>query len=248
MTIQPNVYGIVATKRPREVVLVNTVGGCSWHRCVFCEYCDTYSRTEHEAEIFNRSSLSNVTGAYGILQIVCSASFIELPTATWIDIRNLCVSKSISILMVESHWMHRQHDKDIRDFFRGVCEIEVTYGVDSFDMNRRELEWFKGYGNFDISELKEHASAVNLLIGVEGQQLEEICHEIEFAVSNFPRVNVIAFEENDTPVKRDKEVLENFYHSDTFYKYKDDPRVEIMDGCDSRAPDNLGNVGVGCRY
>lgn len=247
MTFQTNFYGVVTSKTPREVVLVNTVGGCSWHRCAFCEFCNTYSRTAQEAEKFNHESLKYVRGIFPTLQIVCSASFVELPMATWFEIRDICKKHNITNLIVESHWIFREQTQRIREFFEGI-DVEVIYGLETFDFYRREVEWFKGYGKVTVEELKKYADSINLLIGVKGQTMEQIQADIELAADNFKRVNVLVFEPNDTPVERDNDLVDEFYNSRIFAKYKDDPRVEIMDGLDRRAPDNLGNVGVGCHY
>lgn len=251
MTFQTNMYGVVHNKTPREVVLLNTVGGCSWHRCAFCEYCNTYSRTALEAEKQNKQTLASVQGIYPTLQVVCSASFAELPVATWYDIKNKCYEKGINTLIVEMHWIHRESNALIRDFFqRGPIFINVQfiYGIETFNFRRREVEWFKGYGNISLNELKKYADSVNLLIGVKGQTMNDIENDIEIAVNHFVRTNVCVFEPNDTPVQRDWDLTNEFYESALFAKYKDDPRIEILDGLDKRAPDNLGFVGVGPSY
>lgn len=249
MTFQTNVYGVVTTKTPREVVLVNTVGGCSWHRCAFCEFCNTYGRTALEAEKFNKESLKYVRGLFQVLQIVCSASFVELPMATWFDIADVCKKNGIAKIIIEMHWMHREQLDRIHKFYgdQGI-EVETIFGIETFDFMRREAEWFKGYGKVTLEELKKYADSVNLLIGVKGQTMDDIQKDIELAVPNFKRVNVLMFEPNDTDVERDNNLVEEFYNSRVFARYKDDPKVEIMDGLDRRAPDNLGNVGVGCHY
>lgn len=247
MTFQTNMYGVVHTKTPRECVLLNTVGGCSWRRCAFCEYCNTYSRTALEADHQNRHTLNLVEGIYGTLQVICSASFVELPVATWFNLKEVCESKGIKKLIIEMHWIFRDQVERIRDFFNGIT-VEIILGLETFDFARRETEWFKGYGRVTVDELKKVADSVNLLIGVKGQTMADIERDFELAVPNFIRTNVCVFEPNDTPVERDWDLVEEFYNSDLFRKYKDDPRVEILDGLDRRAPDNLGFVGVGPQY
>lgn len=247
MTFQTNMYGVVHNKTPRECVLLNTVGGCSWRRCAFCEYCNTYSRTAFEAERQNKQTLSQVEGIYDTLQVICSASFVELPTSTWFDLKELCREKHIYRLIIEMYWMFRDQIKRIREFFSGIA-VEIIFGLETFDFKRRETEWFKGYGRVTVEDLKEVADSVNLLIGVKGQTMADIEKDFELAVPNFKRTNVCVFEPNDTPVERDWDLVEEFYNSELFKKYKDDPKVEILDGLDRRAPDNLGFVGVGAQY
>lgn len=247
MTFQTNVYGVIHKKTPRECVLLNTVGGCSWRRCAFCEYSNTFSRTAFEADRNNRQVLSQVQGIYDTLQVMCSASFAELPTATWYNLREICSEKGISRLLIEQHWMFRDQNDRIRQFFAGI-DVDITFGIETFDFTRRETEWFKGYGRVTVEELKAVADSVNLLIGVSGQTMQDIAQDLDIALTHFKRVNVCVFEPNDTLVERDWDLVEQFYNSDLFQRYRDDSRVEILDGLDRRAPDNLGFVGVGPQY
>jgi hypothetical protein len=78
--------------------------------------------------------------------------------------------------------------------------------------------------------------------------MDDIEKDFRIATENFIRTNVCVFEPNDTDVERDNELMEEFYNSALFRDFKDDPRVEILDGLDRRAPDNLGFVGVGAQY
>lgn len=248
MTIQPNDYGVVHSKTKREVVLLNSVGGCSWGRCAFCEYHDTYSRNAQQALVNNRRVLDKVSGIYDTLQIVCSASFPELPMSTWYDIRQVCYDKGIKKLIIELHWIWRNEQARIIDFFRDI-EILPIYGIETFDFYQREVCWFKGYGRITPEALREYAWSINLLIGVKGQTLESIMSDIiDASNAGFKLINLLVFAPNDTSVERDDELCDAFYKSDLFQRIKDDPRYEIIDGLDRRAPDNLGNVGAGSEY
>lgn len=249
MTIQPNLYGVVHTKIKREVVLLNSVGGCSWGRCAFCEYHYTYSHNVYEAARFNKSVLDNVRGLYDTLQVMCSASFVELPMETWYDIYDVCQMNGIKNLHLEMHWLHKDQIPRIREFFgRGGITCAIIFGVETFDFYMREVNWYKGYGHATPEEIAQYADGVNLLIGVKGETLESIEKDVNLALSKFRLVNLIAFETNDTPVTRDTQLLNDFYNSPLFYSIAHLPNVEILDGMDRRAPDNLGYVGVGAHY
>lgn len=246
---QLNVYGEVTTKCPREIVLLDTVGGCSWHKCVYCEYCDTFCTTAQEAAEHNAQVLSRVTGKHHRLQVICSANFVELPFTTIQDLCHLCLEKGIIDLHVETHWIHRRTDDDMRTLFQNYgVNIHFIYGIDAFDYQRRELEWFKGYGDVSLFDLCSYAQEVNLLIGVAGQTLSEICDEIEVARIVFDRVYVYAFEPNSSPLQRDNLLLYQFYSSNYFKDNMYAKDIEFLDGLDRRAPDNLGYVGVGAQY
>lgn len=248
MTVQPNDYGVVHTKTRREVVLLNSVGGCSWGRCAFCEYHDTYSRNAQQARVSNRRVLDKVSGIYDTLQIVCSASFPELPMSTWYDIREVCRNKSIKKLIIELHWTWREEQSRIVEFFEGI-EILPIYGVETFDFFMREVCWFKGYGRITPAELRKYAWSVNLLIGVKGQTMEGITADVQSAVeARFGLINLLVFAPNDTTIERDNDLCEQFYQSELFQNIKNNPQFEIVDGLDRRAPDNIGNVGAGSDY
>lgn len=251
MSNQHNVYGVVDTKLPREVVLLNTVGGCSWHNCAFCDYCNTFSNDAHAADRHNSAVLSKVTGIYGRLQIVCSANFMELPVMTWFNIAEVCNLHNIHTIIIESHWIYRGENGDshVIDFFnKRDITVKVTHGIETFDYDMRERRWFKGYGNVQPEELRHYANHVNLLIGVMGQTLDGIIKDIMIALVNFEHVYVYAFESNETDVIRDKALMNQFYNSDFFTHNKTNPSLEILDGSDFRAPDHMGFVGVGAQY
>lgn len=249
MVRQVNDYGVVQDlgRHPREVVLLNTVGGCSWAKCAFCDYCNTFGRTAFDAERHNREVLSHVTGLYGVLQVVCSANFVELPVATWFDLRSVCYERGIKTLLLETHWIHRHRDAQVREFFKDINVIFI-YGIETFHFQRREVEWFKGYGNLDLTELASYADAVNLLIGVEGQTVDDITRDINIALHNFRYTFVYVFESNDTEIHRDNDLVEEFYQSSLFTYLCTLDGVEILDGMDRRAPDHMGYVGSGARY
>lgn len=248
MQYQTHLYGVVETKLPREVVLLNTVGGCSWHNCAFCDYCDTFCTTGYDAALANANVLNHVTGRFGRLQIICSANFSELPIATMQDIGLLCNARHISDIWVETHWIHRDTDKVIRQLFKEYAvNVHFIYGVDTFNVAMREIQWFKGYGEVTPEQLAVYADEVNLLIGVRGQTVPGIMQDIEIALTHFLRVYVYAFEPNSTSVERDDALLNELYTSAYFREIQSN-RIEFLDGLDSRAPDNLGYVGVGPQY
>lgn len=249
MTVQPNLYGVVHSKIKREVVLLNTSGGCSWGRCAFCEYHYTYSRNAYEAAQFNKSVLANVRGVYDTLEVMCSASFVELPMETWYDLYDTCIKNGIKTIHIEMHWIHRKQVSRIREFFaRGGITCVIVFGVETFDFYRREVEWYKGYGHATPEQIAEYADGINLLIGVKGETLESIEADVNIALSNFKIVNLLMFEPNDSPIERDNYLVDLFYNSKLFRDIHNLENVQILDGLDRRAPDNLGYVGVGAHY
>jgi hypothetical protein len=70
--------------------------------------------------------------------------------------------------------------------------------------------------------------------------------DIDLGLKNFQRMNLNIFTNNTTPVKRDENLVEEFYNSDLFSEIKNLPNLEIIDYGDSRAPDvlQLGRTNV----
>ena len=54
----------------------------------------------------NREVLSNVTGEFGVLEVIDSASCFDLPEETLRDIKKVIEKCGIKKLFFESHWMY----------------------------------------------------------------------------------------------------------------------------------------------
>ena len=78
-------YALIHTKMPREFVLLQGTG-CRWGKCTFCDY---HSDTSDNPFAVNEPILRQVTGQYGVLDIINSGSAMELdeetisPSARW---------------------------------------------------------------------------------------------------------------------------------------------------------------------
>ena len=66
-------YSVIHTKLPREFVLLQGTG-CRWRKCTFCDYHEDVSERPFEV---NRSVLQQVTGVYGVLDVINSGSAYE---------------------------------------------------------------------------------------------------------------------------------------------------------------------------
>ena len=71
-------YSIIRDKMPREFVLLQGTG-CRWRRWEFCDYHSDVSDDPFEV---NRAVLEQVTGEYGVLDVINSGSAMELDEAT----------------------------------------------------------------------------------------------------------------------------------------------------------------------
>lgn len=103
-------YSIIRDKMPREFVLLQGTG-CRWRRCEFCDYHSDVSDDPFEV---NRAVLEQVTGEYGVLDVINSGSAFELDDRTIEMLRRVIVEKKIHTLWCEMHWMYRNRLEEFR--------------------------------------------------------------------------------------------------------------------------------------
>ncbi|OAA90941.1 hypothetical protein [Clostridium ljungdahlii] len=235
-------YGQVTKRLPREVVLLRG-SGCFWGNCIFCDYHLDEDYNAFRNHKLNHKVLEKVTGKYGVLQIMNSGSASELDTATVFELIKLCRNKNIRQLIMESHVKYENDIKLFREQFRPT-ELKFIVGAESFDISYRENVLNKGIGDRKACEFKNF-DWVNLLFGMVGQNITELQRDVELALKYFERVTINIFCENTTKVKRDNELIEEFYHSHLFQSLQTNyyDRVEILDDIDTRCGANLDGVG-----
>ena len=98
-----NRYSKITEKLPREFVLLQGTG-CKWRQCTFCDYHTDVSTDPFEV---NRQVLEQVTGEYGVLDVINSGSAFELDDRTISLLQRIIVEKNIHTLWCEMHWMYR---------------------------------------------------------------------------------------------------------------------------------------------
>jgi uncharacterized Fe-S cluster-containing MiaB family protein len=236
-------YAYITEKYPREAILLRSTG-CEWGRCAFCDYQDDRETDETACAAFNAGVLAQVRGTSGVLEAIDSASFSELPAETAAGLVTLCGNLRIRRFITEQYWRFRGKLAEIRRRFASVaCDTAFIAGVETFDEDFREKVLKKGMSGAAPADIARYYQWVNLLVGVEGQTLADIQRDIDLALSYFERCNICVFTPNRTAIKRDAALVEAFYESGFFAALRDDPRVEILDPLDERAPDTLGGVG-----
>lgn len=202
-----NRYSKIENKIRREIVLLKG-SPCRWGRCRFCDYIEDNS-TDLEANIrINNEILNNVTGEYGILEVINSGNVFELPRKTRERVREIIREKKIHTLFVEAHWVYRKKIPEMRSFF-GV-KVVVKTGLETFDTNFRERVLVKGFGDPSIKEIKTNFDSVCLMVGVEGQTKEMIRRDIRLAREYFDHFTVNLYVENGTSIKPDPELKKWF--------------------------------------
>lgn len=216
-------YSRITNKNQREIVLLKA-RPCAWGKCRFCDYIADNSRDIPAMVELNREVLSRVTGEFGVLEVIDSASCFELPQETLEDIRRVIREKHIGKLFLESHWMYRSRLDEMREFF-GI-PIVYKIGVETFDEDFRE-----GYLNkhADFKSPEEVAALFDspcIMVGIKGQTKDMIRRDMEILKKHFALGTVNVYTNNTTDVKADPELIAWF--REEFGYLVDDPAVEVL--------------------
>lgn len=217
-----NRYALIQEKMPREFVLLQGTG-CFWKKCAFCDY---HTDVSDDPFMVNQPVLEQVTGQYGVLDVINSGSAMELDSRTIELLQQVVQQKQIHTLWVEVHWGYRNKLQDFAKLFRGV-DVKFRTGVETFDGVLRET-WRKGIPKqVTVEEVAQYFQGVCLLVGVKGQQKQQILRDIELAKRYFTYCSVNVFVENTTAVQRDKALVEWFI-KEVYPSIKDYPSIEIL--------------------
>ena len=224
-------YSLITDKFPREFLLLQGTG-CRWAQCTFCDYHSDCSATPFE---INRTVLLQVTGEYGVLDIINSGSGMELDDKTIAMIKEVVAAKGIKIIWFEAHYMYRHR---LADFARQFAPATVKFrcGIESFDPQLRS-SWNKGVAaNVTVNDVARYFKGVCLLCCTVGDSKERIMNDIAEAKRHFEYFSVNLFCNNSTAIKRD-EGLAEWFVKEVYPILKNDAQVEILIEND--------NLGVG---
>ncbi|WP_274422754.1 radical SAM protein [Blautia sp. XA-2221] len=216
-------YSRITDKNKREIVLLRAFP-CVWGKCTFCDYIEDNGRDEAEMVRENREALKEITGEFGVLEVINSGSCFELPKQTLEEIRRVVQDKNIKRLIFESHWIYRKRLQEMRDYFG----IPVTYkmGVETFDYDFREKVLNKHADFKTPQEAAEYFDSICLMVGIKGQTKEMIRNDIAWLKEYFNHGTVNVFNNNSTPIKRDEELVRWFMEE--YQWLLDDPDVEVL--------------------
>lgn len=219
-------YNKIEDKHQREIVLLKSFP-CKYGKCSFCNYIEDNSLDEKEIDRVNLEVLQEVTGEYGVLEVINSGSVFELTQRTLAEIKKVVLEKNIKTLYFEIYYGYIKRLKEIREYFSEI-EIRFRMGLETFD-NRYRIE---GYNkNFSLNEeqleeIGKEVYSVCLLICTKGQTKEMIDRDIELGLRYFRGITINIFIDNGTVVKRDEELVRWFIKK---YSYlTDDDRVELL--------------------
>lgn len=216
-------YNIINGKNKREIVLLKSFP-CAWGKCSFCDYIEDNSRNKDEILKVNKVVLSNITGIYGVLEVINSGSVFEIPMETLEEIRAIVKEKNIKRLYFEAHWCYRKRLQEIKDFF----DVEVIFktGIETFDDSFRNDILNKNIKYKTIEEVKEYYDSICLMVGIQGQTKEMIDRDMEIVINEFPKATVNIWTENSTKFKRDEELIKWFQEKYRFLEKNED--IEVL--------------------
>ena len=215
-------YALIHTKMPREFVLLQGMG-CRWKKCTFCDYHEDVS--EHPFAI-NEPVLRQVTGQYGVLDVINSGSAMELDSETIALIKEVVKEKNIHTLWFEAHYMYR---KKLAEFAQQFAPVQVKFrcGVETFDVELRDA-WKKGIpSSVTPVDVAKYFQGVCLLCGTQGESKEHIIKDIEIARKHFEYFSVNVFCNNSTPVKQDAELVQ-WFAREVYPRIKDEEGIEVL--------------------
>lgn len=216
-------YSKVINKNLREIVLLKALP-CIWGKCAFCDYIDDNDDNIAEINKLNKEVLNNITGEFGVLEVINSGSCFEIPRESLEYIKKIVIEKKIKKLFLESHWCYKNRLQEMRDFF-GI-EIIFKIGVETFDNSFRNLVLNKNANFKTVDEVKESFQSVCLLVGIKGQTKEMIKRDINLVLENFKYATINVFINNTTDVKRDEELVQWF--TDNFKYLEDYQYIEVL--------------------
>ena len=216
-------YNKITNKNNREIVLLRAIT-CKLRKGRFCYYIYYNGREGEELNKVNKKVLNNITGEFGVLEVINSGSCFEIPKETMNYIKKIVDEKKIKLLFFESHWCYRNRLDEIRNFFN--IPIIFKIGVETFDYDFRNNFLNKNAKFKDVKEVAEKFQSVCLMVGIKGQTKEMIRKDIEILLENFKYATINIFVDNTTSIKRDEELVQWFREE---YSYLDNhPTIEVL--------------------
>lgn len=220
-------YNKIIDKNPREIVLLKGFN-CAYGKCAFCNYILDNTDDLDEMNSVNFEVLKNITGEYGVLEVINSGSIFELSKETIGKVKEICDTKNIKILYVEAYFGYYKRLNEIREIFKNQ-EVRFIIGIETFDNYYRTQILKKNFYINDrvLEKLKKEYQTVLLMICTEGQTKEQILYDIEFGKSNFKEVVISVFVNNGTTIKRDENLV-SWFINEVYPKIKEDKQIEIL--------------------
>jgi len=213
-------------KDNREIVLLKSFP-CKYGKCSFCNYILDNSTNEKEINLINLKVLKNVTGEYGVLEVINSGSVFEIPQKSLAEIKTIATHKNIKILYFEFYYGYVKRLNEITNYFKDF-EVRFIMGLETFDNNFRVNVYNKNFhlNDYDYLSLSKKVFSICLLVCVKGQSKKMIENDIALGLKYFRHITVNVFIDNGTSVKSDPELKSWFVDKYSFLKC--DPKVDFL--------------------
>jgi hypothetical protein len=217
-------YNRITDKNKREILLLKSFA-CGYGKCAFCNYILDNSYDEDEINEINTELLDKVTGEFGCLEIINSASVFELPSKTLKYIKKTADDKKIKTLYFEVYYSYIKRLDEIIKYFPNQ-EIRFKVGIETFDNDYRTKILKKNFILNDYAQLSKFYSCC-LLICTAGQTKDQILYDIETSLKYFKEITINVFIDNNTEIKRDEKLVEWFI-TEIYPSLKDRKNIEIL--------------------
>lgn len=215
-------YSRIEDKLPREFLLLQG-RGCRWRKCTFCDY---YGDTCENPYDTNKAVIEQITGEFGVVDIINSGSAMELDEATLNHLARVVKERNVHTIWFEAHYLYREQLKAFAARFEGV-EVKFRCGVESFDAELRTA-WNKGIDKSVTAEdVARYFRGVCLLCCTVGDSRERILRDIDIARRHFEYFSINLFCNNTTTVRRDEE-LAAWFEREVLPTIEDDPHIEVL--------------------
>lgn len=215
-------YSIIRTKMPREFILLQGTG-CRWRQCIFCDYHEDISVDPFKV---NREVIHQITGEFGVLDVINSGSALELDKQTIDLLQSVIKKKMIHTVWFEMHYMYRKKLEDFAVLF-APATVKFRCGIETFDPVLRNT-WKKGIpSTITADDVSRYFQGVCLLCCTQGETKDHILKDIELAKKYFEYFSINLFCNNHTKVKRD-EKLAAWFEEQVYPQIKDDPHIEVL--------------------
>lgn len=202
-----------------------------YHRkcCKFCDYPDDNIVIKTDEIIsFNKQVLLNITGQFGILEIINSGSVFELPPESIDEIMNIAILKKINIIYFESFPAYNKKIPGLKSFFqKNGITVRFRTGLETFNEQFRINVLGKQIYNSMIPDMKKLYYSNCLLVGIYGQTKKDVINDIYEGLSNFEKITINVFCKNTKRIGIDNSLI-NWFKEYAIQKLKGNSRIEIF--------------------
>ena len=220
-------YAKVTKKLPREIILLQGTG-CFWKKC---KYCDYFEDVSEDPFAVNKPVIEKLTGEFGVVGVTNSGSPMELDKMTLDLIAKKADELGVKELWFEGHWAYRKKLAEFASKFKNQ-KVKYRTGTETFNTKLRSA-WNKGIPEtVKPEDIAKYFNSTNLLVGLEGQTLDDIKNDIRIAEKYFERYVVNVFVENDSGLKPNFKLINKFLN-EVYPTIKDKNNVEINMSGDS---------------